>query len=104
METKLDASEFASLLDRMNSKWREAVEGMTFFGEPVQNMDAERMLMVVGMLACENRRLQDESQRILKMHRVSNNGVRWFPPATQPPPPAPPAPPARPQLTNVRVR
>lgn len=70
MDIKLDTNEFASLLDSMHAKWREAAEGMTFFGEPVQDMTAEQLRLVVGMLVQENRRPQDESRRILQMHRV----------------------------------
>ena len=70
MDIKLDTNEFAPLLDSMHAKWRQSVEGMAFFGEPVQDMTAEQLLLVVGMLVQENKRLQDESRRILQMHRV----------------------------------
>ncbi len=50
--------------ERMESEWRAAVEGMTFFGEPVQDMTAERMLVVVGHLVTENNRLKDEIRSV----------------------------------------
>ena len=45
--------------DELNAEWRAAVEGMTFWGEPVQDMDAGRLLSVIGYLVTENRRLQE---------------------------------------------
>lgn len=49
--------------DELNAEWRAAVEGMTFWGEPVQDMDAEGLLSVIGFLVTENRRLQDTPGR-----------------------------------------
>lgn len=49
--------------DELNAEWRAAVEGMTFWGEPVQDMDAEGLLSVIGYLVTENRRLQDTPGR-----------------------------------------
>lgn len=45
----------------LEAKWRDAFEGMKFFGEPVQDMDADRLLLVIGYLITENRRLSDEA-------------------------------------------
>ena len=45
----------------LESRWRGAVEGMKFFDEPVQDMDAGRLLLVIGYLITENRRLSDEA-------------------------------------------
>lgn len=55
----------------LDRKWQEAVEEMTFFGVPVNDLSRERLLMLVGMLAGENRRLQDESQSLRKMYQVA---------------------------------
>lgn len=41
------------------ARCRRAVEGMTFFGEPVQDMDANRLLLVIGHFAEENKRLKE---------------------------------------------
>ena len=47
----------------LESQWREAVEGMKFFGEPVQDMDAERLLLVIGFLSAEKRRMEEAYRR-----------------------------------------
>lgn len=41
----------------LESIWAKAAEGMTFFGEPVKDFNADRLLLVVGYLAEENRRM-----------------------------------------------
>lgn len=38
------------MMDDLGAKWKQAVEGMTFFGEPVKDLSRERLLMLVGML------------------------------------------------------
>lgn len=78
-----------SRADELNAEWRAAVEGMTFWGEPVQDMDAEGLLSVIGCLVTENRRLQDTPRR--QFENAARSGVidlnlLWPPaPASRPP-------------------
>jgi len=44
----------------LETEWRNAVEGMTFFGEPVQDMTAEQLLLLVGHLVTEKRQIESE--------------------------------------------
>ena len=44
--------------DKFKARCIEAVEGMKFFDQPVQDMTAEELLVVVGHLVTENVRLQ----------------------------------------------
>lgn len=59
--------------DELNAEWKAAVEGMTFWGEPVQDMDAEGLLSVIGYLVNENRRLQDTPGR--RFEDAARSGV-----------------------------
>ena len=45
--------------DELNAEWRQAVEGMKFFDEPVQDMEAESLLRVIGYLVVEKRRFEE---------------------------------------------
>jgi hypothetical protein len=47
-------------IERLEAEWRAAVEGMMFFGEPVQDMTAEQLLLVIGHLVTERKRLASE--------------------------------------------
>ena len=49
-----------SATKRLESAWRTEVEGMRFFGEPVQDMNRERLLLVIGFLAGENKMLRGD--------------------------------------------
>lgn len=51
-------------IERLEAEWRASVEGMTFFGEPVQDMTAEQLLLVVGHLVMESERLKDEIRSV----------------------------------------
>lgn len=62
-----------SRADELNAEWKAAVEGMTFWGEPVQDMDAEGLLSVIGYLVTENRRLQDTPGR--RFEQAAARGV-----------------------------
>lgn len=55
-----------SRADELNAECKAAVEGMTFLGEPVQDMDAEGLLAVIGYLVTENRRLQETPGRLFE--------------------------------------
>ena len=46
-----------SNIERLEAEWLAAVEGMMFFGEPVQDMTAEQLLLVIGHLVTERQRL-----------------------------------------------
>jgi hypothetical protein len=63
-------------IERLNSEWRAAVEGMMFFGEPVQDMDAEQLLLVIGHLVTENVRLTHElrGQEVQSVYRMTGGG------------------------------
>ena len=59
----------------LDDKWRDAVEGMKFFDEPVQDMDAESLLRVIGYLVVENRRLEKQlRQREFTAIRIPASG------------------------------
>jgi hypothetical protein len=47
-------------IERLEAEWRAAVEGMMFFGEPVQDMTSEQLLLVIGHLVTERKRLAGE--------------------------------------------
>lgn len=48
-----------SRVDELNVEWKAAVEGMKFFDEPVQDMNAESLLRVIGYLVVEKRRFEE---------------------------------------------
>lgn len=52
--------------EELIAEWRAAVDGMTFFGEPVQDMDAEGLLSVIGYLVTESRRIQDTPGKLFE--------------------------------------
>ncbi|NBW22651.1 MAG: hypothetical protein EBR82_83370 [Caulobacteraceae bacterium] len=56
----------------MNSEWEQAIEGMTFFGEPVDEMDASAFRFLVGYLVTENKRLES---RVRKLETIQM--VQW---------------------------
>ena len=62
-----------SRADELNAEWKAAVEGMTFWGEPVQDMDAEGLLSVIGYLVTENKKLQDTPGR--RFEQAAQRGV-----------------------------
>ena len=65
-------------IERLESEWRAAVEGMMFFGEPVQDMTAQQLLLVIGHLVTENVRLKHEL-RGLEVQSVSRmTGGGWM--------------------------
>ena len=37
-------------LAELDAEWRDAVEGMTFFGEPVKDLDKDSLLRLIGYL------------------------------------------------------
>jgi hypothetical protein len=47
-------------IERLEAEWRAAVEGMMFFGEPVQDMTAAELRLVIGNLVTENKRLASQ--------------------------------------------
>jgi hypothetical protein len=51
-------------IERLKAKWRAAVEGMMFFGEPVQDMTAPELRLVIGHLVTENKRLAGETLQL----------------------------------------
>jgi hypothetical protein len=59
--------------DELNAEWKAVVEGMTFWGEPVQDMDADGLLSVIGYLVTENKRLQDAPGR--RFEQAAQRGV-----------------------------
>jgi hypothetical protein len=63
-------------IEHMESKWRAAVEGMTFFGEPVQDMDAESLLSVIGCLVVENKRLDAAVRGLHELYLLPMNRRR----------------------------
>jgi hypothetical protein len=71
--------------DKFRRRCLDAVEGMKFFDQPVQDMTAEELLVVVGHLVTENVRLANEA-------KCTPVRGRWYPHATQEPPPPPPGP------------
>lgn len=40
-----------------------AIEGMAFFGEPVQDMNSESLLRVIGYLVIQNEQLKSDAYR-----------------------------------------
>jgi len=62
--------------ERLKAEWRAAVEGMMFFGEPVQDMEAEQLLLVIGHLVTENVRLTHElrGQEVRSVRRMTGGG------------------------------
>lgn len=50
-------------IDEFEARCRKTAEGMTFFGEPVQGLDADRLLVLVGHLYDENKRLKESVER-----------------------------------------
>lgn len=60
-------------MEEQNAEWRAAVDGMMFLGEPVQDMDAEGLLSVIGYLVTENRRLQDTPGKLFE--QAARRGV-----------------------------
>ena len=61
------------LMEEQNAEWRQAVEGMTFWGEPVHDLDAEGLLAVMGYLVTENERLRDTPRRLFE--QTARRGV-----------------------------
>jgi hypothetical protein len=47
-------------IERLEAEWRAAVEEMMFFGEPVQDMTAPELRLVIGHLVTENKRLASQ--------------------------------------------
>lgn len=45
-------------MKELDAEWRDAIEGMKFFDEPVQDMEAESLLRVIGYLVIENNSLK----------------------------------------------
>lgn len=42
----------------LDAEWRQAVEGMTFWGEPVKDLDKESLLKVIGYFVTEKKRAE----------------------------------------------
>jgi hypothetical protein len=63
-------------IERLKAEWRAAVEGMMFFGEPVQDMTSEQLLLVIGHLVTENIRLKHElpGQEVQSVRRMTGGG------------------------------
>jgi hypothetical protein len=63
-------------IERLEAEWRAAVKGMMFFGEPVQDMTAEQLLLVIGHLVTENKRLEHElrGQEVQSVSRMTGGG------------------------------
>jgi len=47
-------------IERLEAGWRAAVEGMMFLGEPVRDMTAEQLLLVIGHLVTERNWLESK--------------------------------------------
>jgi hypothetical protein len=63
-------------IERLKAKWRAAVEGMMFLGEPVQDMTSEQLMLVIGHLVMENVRLKHElpGQEVQSVRRMTGGG------------------------------
>lgn len=45
-------------MKELDAEWLEAVEGMTFFGEPVKDLDKDSLLRVIGYFITEKKRVE----------------------------------------------
>lgn len=54
-----------SLTERME-KWREAANGVRFFGEPVADMEKAEMAAMIGFLLEQAERLREQSRSDLR--------------------------------------
>jgi hypothetical protein len=63
------------LMHDFEKECRDAVKWMTFFGDPVETMTAQQMVVVVGYLRREQLRLEKERDSSLRFLRVPKEGT-----------------------------
>lgn len=51
----------------MNTIKNKNLDGVKFFGQPVVNMTADKLLEVIGYLVEENQRLRDRAERRMEI-------------------------------------
>jgi hypothetical protein len=50
-------------LEALHAEWRDAVRGMTFFGIPVEELPADRLLLLIGHFVVQTRMMSEELRR-----------------------------------------
>lgn len=58
----------------LDKRWVAVAEGMTFFGESVKDMNAEKLLRLVGFLAEDNERLRWERRGVCRFSDAGKSG------------------------------